>query len=112
MSDNPTPEHRGDVVAARICALCKAKVATRKQWLAEKCPAAKGGKSGHLISKPGLLKEGVVDALSAEEVMPRKTLKNWCGQCGRRYTTRPACGPTHAVMALQFPKRKARKAKR
>lgn len=41
----------------RICAVCGAKVTTRRQWLSEKCPGAPGGKSGHLISKPGLLKD-------------------------------------------------------
>lgn len=41
----------------RRCASCGAMVKTRRQWLKEKCPAFKGGKSGHLISKPGLLRE-------------------------------------------------------
>jgi hypothetical protein len=27
--------------------------------------------------------------------------RNWCGQCGQKYTAR-ACGPTHAAMAAKF----------
>lgn len=40
------------------CRACKRLVRTRKQWLAEKCPAFTSGKSGHLIPAPGRLRHG------------------------------------------------------
>lgn len=29
-------------------------------------------------------------------------MKNWCSQCGRKLTVKWACGPTHALLRLQW----------
>lgn len=34
-----------------------------------------------------------------------KPLKNWCSQCGRKLTVKWACGPTHALLRLQWKKK-------
>lgn len=31
--------------------------------------------------------------------------KDWCSQCGQKYVGTNACGPTHAVMALELESR-------
>lgn len=71
-------------------------------WWDAEGPCCRCGFDGELNNEG----EALPNAWDAGPQQTRgEAMKNWCSQCGRKLTVKWACGPTHALLRLQWKKK-------